>query len=491
MDRRRHGLERDLDLTPRSRRKDTVTETSHPAVLPLERALAGAAAAARPVARATHAERAAWLRATADALDAAGDELVPLAMAESHLPEARLTGELRRTTFQARLFADRLEQGLLHDVRIDHADPDWPMGPRPDLRRTRVPIGPVLVFAASNFPFAFSVFGGDTTSAIAAGCPVVVKAHPGHPELSRRTAAVVAGALAVAPGGTFALIEGEREGAQAVVDPRIKAVAFTGSTHGGRALFDLATTRPDPIPFYGELGSTNPVVVTPAGWATRAEEITTGFADSVTLGSGQFCTKPGVVLVPDADAFLGAVPELSAGPMLNERIESGFRSAAREMAAAAVVARGSVADDLSPVLFRATASDVLKRPDLLELEVFGPAALIVEYTDVPEALRVLDALPGQLTGTVHGGTGGTGDPDAPEIVARLAEHVGRVLWNQWPTGVTVSDAQHHGGPYPATTTPLTTSVGTAAAERFLRPVAFQNMAGIEALPAELRDDVPA
>ncbi|MCE0765214.1 aldehyde dehydrogenase (NADP(+)) [Pseudonocardia kujensis] len=447
----------------------------------LENALAGAAAAARAFGRTTPADRAAMLRAAADALDAAAGELVPSAMTESRLPEARLTGELARTTFQARLFADRLEQGLLHDVRVDHADPDWPMGPRPDIRRTQVPIGPVLVFAASNFPFAFSVFGGDTVSALAAGCPVVVKAHPGHPGLSRRTAAVVAPHL---PDGVFALIEGVDAGAAAVQDPRIKAVGFTGSTRGGRALFDLAASRPEPIPFYGELGSTNPVVVTPAGWAARAEEIATGFAGSVTLGSGQFCTKPGIVLVPDAEAFLAAVPELSAGPMLNERIEGGFCTAAREMAAAVTVARGEVGG--GPVLFRSTAVEVLKRPELLELEVFGPAALILEYADVPEALQVLDAVGGQLTGTVQGADT---DPDAPELVARLAEHAGRVLWNQWPTGVTVSDAQQHGGPYPATTAPTTTSVGTAAAARFLRPVAFQNIPEA-ALPAELREGAP-
>jgi NADP-dependent aldehyde dehydrogenase len=452
---------------------------------PLEQALAGVAGAARSTARTTPAERAGRLRAAAVALDAAAGELVPLAMTESRLPEARLTGELARTTFQARLFADRLEQGLLLDVRLDHAEPDWPMGPRPDLRRTQVPIGPVLVFAAGNFPFAFSVFGGDTVSALAAGCPVVVKAHPGHPELSRRTAAVVAPAF---PKGVFALIEGEDAGAAAVQDPRIKAVGFTGSTRGGRALFDLAASRPDPIPFYGELGSTNPVVVTPAGWAARAEEIATGFAGSVTLGSGQFCTKPGIVLVPDAEAFLAAVPELAAGPMLNPRIESGFCAAAGEMAAAVTVARGEVGG--GPVLFRSTVAEVLTRPALLELEVFGPAALILEYADVPEVLEVLDAVGGQLTGTVQGASVDDGaDPDGPEVVARLAEHAGRVLWNQWPTGVTVSDAQQHGGPYPATTAPLTTSVGTAAAARFLRPVAFQNVPE-EALPAELREGAP-
>jgi len=444
---------------------------------PLETALAAAAAAARSYGRTTPTERAAMLRSAADALDAAAAELVPLAMAESRLAEGRLTGELGRTTFQARLFAERLEQGALLDVHIDPADPDWGMGPRPDIRRTQVPIGPVLVFAASNFPFAFSVFGGDTVSALAAGCPVVVKAHPGHPELSRRTAALVAPHF---PDGVVALIEGEAEGAAAVQDPRIKAVGFTGSTAGGRALFDLASRRPDPIPFYGELGSTNPVVVTPAGWAARSAEIATGFAGSVTLGAGQFCTNPGVVLVPDADAFLEAVPDLSAHAMLNERIESGYRKSAAELAAAVDVARGEL--DGGPILFRAAAAEILARPELLELEVFGPAALIVEYTDVPEVLRLLDALEGQLTGTVQGAPE---DPDAGEVLARLAEHVGRVIWNEWPTGVTVSDAQQHGGPYPASTAPLTTSVGTAAAARWLRPVAFQNIPE-QHLPTELR-----
>ncbi|BBG03771.1 MULTISPECIES: aldehyde dehydrogenase (NADP(+)) [Pseudonocardia] len=446
---------------------------------PLEQALAGAADTARATARTAPGERAVRLRAAADALDAAAGELVPIAMAETRLPEARLTGELARTTFQARLFADRLEAGLLHDVRIDHADPDWPMGARPDVRRTQVPIGPVLVFAASNFPFAFSVFGGDTVSALAAGCPVVVKAHPGHPELSRRTAELVAAAF---PEGVFALIEGEQAGADAVQDPRIRAVGFTGSTRGGRALFDLAARRPDPIPFYGELGSTNPVVVTPAAWAERAGEIATGFAGSMVLGSGQFCTKPGVVLVPDADAFLDAVPELSAGPMLNERISSAYRTAAEEMAGAAEVVRGDLGSG-GPVLFRTDADAVLARPELLGQEVFGPAALVVGYAGIDQALAVLDVVGGQLTGTVQGAAD---DPDAGEVIARLAEHAGRVIWNGWPTGVTVSDAQHHGGPYPSSTAPLHTSVGTAAAERFLRPVAFQSVPDA-LLPAELRD----
>ena len=452
----------------------------------LDNVLAAASSAARVTGRSTPGQRANWLRAIADALDEAAPELVPIAKAETHLPEARLTGEVRRTTFQARLIADRLDAGDLTDVTIDPADSAWPPGPRPDLRRTHVPLGPVLVFAASNFPFAFSVAGGDTVSALAAGCPVVVKAHPGHPELSRRTAAVITDALdGSAPAGAFSLIEGEQAGADAVRDARIKAVAFTGSTRGGRALFDLAAARPDPIPFYGELGSTNPVVITPQGWAHRADEIAAGFAGSVTLGSGQFCTKPGIVFVPDIDDFLARVPDLSAGPLLNEHIDRGYLHSVEEMARYAPAGRGTVPSGApAPVLFRSKVADLSNRPELLELEMFGPAALIVGYSDLAEVLDLVDRLPGQLTATVHGAD--TPDAEESELITRLAEHAGRVLWNDWPTGVSVTDAQHHGGPYPATTSPLSTSVGTAAVQRFLRPVTFQNVPQA-ALPPELRD----
>jgi NADP-dependent aldehyde dehydrogenase len=307
--------------------------------------------------------RAEWLHAIAATLDAHAGELIPVAKRETHLPEGRLIGELARTTFQLRLLADRLAQGAVSDIRVDHADPDWPMGPRPDLRRTHVPLGPVLVFAASNFPFAFSVAGGDTASALAAGCPVVLKAHPGHPDLSRATAALVLSALtdSGAPDGTFGLIEGQQAGADAVGDPGIKAVAFTGSTAGGRALFGLATSRPEPIPFYGELGSTNPVVVTPRGWASRPDTIATGFAGSVMLGAGQFCTKPGLIFVPDVDEFLARLPDLVAGPLLNEQIAAGFLRSVTELAALTETARGAVtADEVAPVLFR-TRSSTWKR----------------------------------------------------------------------------------------------------------------------------------
>ncbi|MBE3011089.1 aldehyde dehydrogenase (NADP(+)) [Microbispora sp. NEAU-D428] len=453
--------------------------------------LAASAASARPFARTTPEERSRMLHAVAAALDAHAEELVPLAEAETHLPEPRLRGELKRTSFQARLMGDRLRQGLLADVRIDHADPGWPMGPRPDIRRTTVPLGPVLVFAASNFPFAFSVAGGDSVSALAAGCPVVVKAHPGHPRLSRRTAEVVAAALGEtgAPEGVFALIEGVAAGVAAVQDPRVRAVAFTGSLRGGRHLFDLACARDEPIPFYGELGSTNPVVITPSAWRSRAEEVARGLAASFTLGSGQFCTKPGIVLVPDASALVAALPPVHSGPMLTPGLTDGFRKSLDELSATPGVEVALVGEPLeegvpAPVVLRTTAATVLADPRILELECFGPSTLLVEYVREDEVYEVVGALRGQLTATVQAGP--DDDELALALVPLLAEHAGRVLWNDWPTGVTVSDAQQHGGPYPASTAPATTSVGTGAVARFLRPVAFQNLPDA-ALPAELRD----
>jgi NADP-dependent aldehyde dehydrogenase len=447
--------------------------------------LEAAAAARVPMRRATPEERAEWLEAAADALDAAAGELIPLAAEETHLPVPRLTGELKRTTFQARLFAGGVRSGELLPSRIDPADPAWGMGPRPDLRRTVVPIGPVLVFAASNFPFAFSVFGGDTVSALAAGCPVVVKAHPGHPRLSRRTAELVSKVL---PAGAFGLIEGVDASLEALRDPRIKAVGFTGSTKGGRALFDIAVSRPDPIPFYGELGSVNPVVVTPAAWAERGAALAEGWVGSLTLGAGQFCTNPGVVLVPDAAAFLSAVDLPQSGRMLTPGIEEGFTDAVRQVQShpgVSVAAAGPVNEQgVHASVLSVAAADVLAAPEVLGIEMFGPAGLVVGYSSEQELTEVLEAMPGQLTATIQGHSSGD-DPVAVSVADVLTDTAGRIVWNDWPTGVTVSGAQQHGGPWPATTAPTSTSVGLAAISRWQRPVAFQG-APASVLPAELR-----
>ena len=459
--------------------------------------LVRAAAAAAPAwAALAPAARAAALTAVADALDAARDELVALAQRETHLPEGRLTGELRRTTFQLRLFAEVVTEGAHLDARIDHADPDWPMGAaRPDLRRVNEPLGPVLVFAASNFPFAFSVAGGDTASALAAGCPVLLKAHPGHPALSRLTGEVVVEALrsAGAPDGTFAVLFGVEAGTAALRHPAVKAAAFTGSQHAGRALFDIAAARPEPIPFYGELGSVNPTFVTPAAARERAEEIAGGFVSSFTLGVGQFCTKPGILFVPGGSGLAErlAAAELPAGAqMLNERLHSGYVERLGELRshpAVRVLAEGDdpLGDRPGPTVLATTAGDFRAATAELAAECFGPTALVVEYDDTDELPGLATALEGQLTATVQGSEG----EDVADLVSALAGRAGRVLWNEWPTGVSVTHAQQHGGPYPATTAPSTTSVGTAAITRFLRPVAYQNMPE-QFLPEALREDNP-
>jgi NADP-dependent aldehyde dehydrogenase len=457
-----------------------MSQATDPATL--EKTLAAAAEAARPAAEATPAERARWLTAAADALDAAADDLVPLAHAETHLPAApRLTGELKRTTFQLRLFAEVLGDGEYLGATVDHADPDWPMGPRPDIRRVKTAIGPVLVFAASNFPFAFSVAGGDTASALAAGCPVVLKAHPGHPELSALTGRIVREALlaAGAPAGLFAVIFGQEEGVTALKDPRIAAASFTGSIPGGRALFDIANARPRPIPFYGELGSVNPVVVTEAAIAARGEAVAQGYAASFSLGAGQFCTKPGLVFLPEdhglTDALRSALAGAPAQPMLNDRIANGYSSQLgklREVPGVEVVAESPAeAPAFTPTLLATTGKQFLEGGDTVHEECFGPASLIVTYAGQAELLSLLDVVEPGLTATIHGE-----ESDADwirPVLPALSRVAGRLLWNDWPTGVTVSWAQQHGGPYPATTAPTTTSVGTAAIERFLRPVAWQ------------------
>lgn len=457
----------------------------------LEQALTDAAAAARPLAASEPAVRADWIRAVADALDSAADELVPIAMRESSLPEARLRGEVARSTGQLRMFADVLAEGSLLEVVIDTADAQAKPVPRPDLRRVLVPLGPVLVFAASNFPFAFSVCGGDTASALAAGCPVIVKAHPGHPELSVKTAEVMIEALRVAgaPAGTFGLIQGYDVGVTALKDSRITAAGFTGSVPAGKALHEIAATRPEPIPFYGELGSLNPVFVTQAAIDARGKDIATGYVGSFTLGVGQFCTKPGLLFVPAGhglqEQLVAAVDGVAQAPMLNDRIASGFSSGLDRLRKVEGV---RVLSESGATLLQTTVGELLERRDEILEECFGPVSIVVEYASVDELKTAVEAFEGNLTATLHAESA---DADlARELLLLLTERAGRVLWNGWPTGVAVSWAQHHGGPFPSTVGSIHTSVGVTAARRFQRPVAYQD-APDAVLPAVLQDANPA
>lgn len=431
-------------------------------------------------------ERARVITGIADALDAAADTLIPIAMEETNLPDARLRGELKRTTFQLRLFAQTAAKGEYLDVRIDRPDQDWPMGaPRPDLRRMLLPIGPVLVFSASNFPFAFSVAGGDTAAALAAGNAVLVKAHSGHPKLSDATVEVIreAAVSAGAPADLVAVIHGTQNGADALRHPLIKAASFTGSIPGGRALFDIANSRQEPIPFYGELGSVNPAFVLPQAATERGDEIAEGYLASVTGSQGQLCTKPGLLLVPEHSSIIEHLQQLPApapGKLLNTRISSGFEEDLKALSAhqgVSVLRQENTDPDegVGVSLLTTTVAELLEDPEALITEVFGPAALIATYTSTSELVELAGILKGQLTATLVGDENSQDGAIAGDLIRTVSQKAGRVLWNQWPTGVSVTYAQQHGGPYPATTAPTTTAVGTAAISRFLRPVAYQNL----------------
>nr|WP_201468791.1 aldehyde dehydrogenase (NADP(+)) [Microbacterium hydrocarbonoxydans] len=457
-------------------------------------AIVRAAAAAAPVWRRSSAtDRAAWLRAAADALDANVAELVAIADEETRLGAPRLTGEVARTSGQLRLFATVVEEGSYLELTVDDADPAA-TPPRPELRRLLTALGPVAVFSASNFPFAFSVGGGDTASALAAGNPVIVKAHSGHPRLSVRTAELVAAALdaAGAPAGSLALVEGREAGNALVQHPLIRAAGFTGSVSGGRALFDLASGRPDPIPFYGELGSINPVVITEAAVVARGEALAQGLAGSFTLGVGQFCTKPGVVFVPAGagfeDLLAAHVPSASGGPLLTERITDAFPTGLAHLEddpSVQVVAEGVEVAGVRPVALLTDARAVADRPEVLLEECFGPVTLLVRYDSDDDLHTALSRVQGSLTATLHAEP----DEDPAETLELLQERAGRVLFAGWPTGVAVTWSQQHGGPWPATTS-LHTSVGASAIRRFLRPLAFQD-APEALLPESLRDEALA
>jgi acyl-CoA reductase-like NAD-dependent aldehyde dehydrogenase len=455
--------------------------------------------------------RAEGLRAAAAALADHADELVAIAQEETGLAEARLRGELKRTGVQLRLFAQVVADGAYLDVRLDEADPDFILGPRPDLRRSLWPVGPVLNFAASNFPFAFSVAGGDTAAALAAGCPVIVKAHPGHPLLSERVAELVSAALVGAglPEATLQLVTSQDAGTALVEHPAMRAAAFTGSQRVGQLLAARAAARPDPIPFFGELGSVNPVLVSPEALRERSDDLLAGYVASVSGSAGQLCTKPGFLLIPEGtrydDAVVTAATQVPEHRLLNPSIADGYERRVGQVLGVdgvRVVHAGGFRRDadgqawVTPT-FVAVPLELLRSagPALLD-EAFGPFSVIVEY---PVGARstgeltaelgtaVAELFPGNLTLTLHLGSGET-DGEWASLVARLARHAGRILLGGWPTGVAVTPAMQHGGPWPATTTDGT-SVGTAAIGRFLRGVAFQD-APQELLPLPLRDDNP-
>ncbi|MEV8443434.1 aldehyde dehydrogenase (NADP(+)) [Actinosynnema sp. NPDC051121] len=436
-------------------------------------------------------ERASVLDAVADALDASSASLVELAEAETALGLPRLTTELKRTTNQLRLFGEVLREGSYVEATLDSANPDI-IPPRPVLRRMLRPLGTVGVFAASNFPFAFSVAGGDTASALAAGCPVIVKAHPSHPRTSHETARIVA---SVVPAGVFGIVHGQQAGVTLVKHPAIKAVGFTGSTAGGRALFDLANSRPDPIPFYGELGSVNPTVVLPDAAAARPDAFAAEFVGSLTLGVGQFCTNPGLLFAPASlvPALAAAVTSATGGPMLNSRMCDAYRSGTDALAAsglADLVASGNAPREgwsVEPRLFQVPVATFADNLEKLTEEHFGPAAIVVTYTDPADLETVLPRLPGTLTGTVHAAE--SEHEAAGRVGETLRPVVGRLIFNGWPTGVAVAWGMHHGGPWPATTNPLHTSVGATSIRRWVAPVTYQSWPDA-LLPAELRDGNP-
>lgn len=454
----------------------------------------------------TNEERAAFLDKIADEIMALGDKLIERCMKETGLPQPRLIGERGRTVNQLKMFAQVVREGSWVDARIDTAIPDRQPVPKPDIRRMLVPLGPAGIFGASNFPLAFSVAGGDAASALAAGCPVVVKAHPAHPGTSELVGhAVIKSAKETnMPHGVFSLLHGRSNdvGKAMVNHPLAKAIGFTGSFAGGKALFDAAMKREEPIPVYAEMGSTNPVFLLPGALKEKAVQIAAGLAASVTLGVGQFCTNPGVVIVVEngepalTNEFVkhaaAAFAETAAGTMLTENIKNAYESGlethqrVENVTVEAVGKPGNNTCSGVPHLLKTTAANFLNYPELAD-EVFGPSTVLVIASDKSEALDAARALKGHLTATLHGT--GADLEQYRDLTGILETKVGRLLLNGFPTGVEVCASMQHGGPFPATTDSRTTSVGTAAIVRFARPVCYQGFSQ-EMLPEELKDDNP-
>lgn len=469
----------------------------------VNRAAAKAAAAFQVYRKKSGVEKAIFLEAIADEITALGDELIDICCAESALPKPRITGEAGRTTGQLRMFANLLREGSWVDARIETANPERTPIPKPDLRYMQVGLGPVVVFGASNFPLAFSVAGGDTASALAAGCPVIVKAHPAHPATSELVGKAVQKAAKATgmPDGVFSLLHDFSIDVanQLVTHPEIKAVGFTGSFKAGKAIFDLANRREVPIPVYAEMGSTNPVFILPELLTNQSDTFSKGFAASVTMGVGQFCTNPGMLIYEDSPAvkeFTGKLEEhftqSNGGVMLAPNIYKAYNAGVAHHTATEGVetlAKGNLSDatnTASPVLFK-TNSKVLQANPHLSEEIFGPASIVVEAISKEDVLEIARNLSGHLTATVHGTEN---DLLAyKELFDILDQKVGRVIINGFPTGVEVNSAMVHGGPFPATADGRSTSVGTAAIFRFTRPVSYQNMPQA-LLPDELKDANP-
>lgn len=431
------------------------------------------------------AQRAALLDGLAAALEADREALVALADRETALGAGRLNGELDRTAFQLRRFADMARRGVPFEVLDDPAMPGAPPVGHPAMVLQRVPLGPVAMFAASNFPFAFSVLGGDTASALAAGCPVVVKAHPGHPQLSQRVFGLIQRVLAEQglPAGLVGMVQGAGVdvGVSLIRHPLVAAGAFTGSTRGGAALQAEANARPRPIPFYGELGSINPVLALPAALAAKGTDLATTLAASIAMGCGQFCTNPGLIVLVDgaeSDAFVASLTDALRAQQPHAMLTGGMRQAFasgvdhwRTLGAATLVQQPDNGLAPGPQLLQVPAARFLAQPALHD-EVFGPASLIVRAASTAEVLQVLAAVAGSLTVTVWGADADTAENRA--LVRGAMAIAGRVLFAGVPTGLAVTAAQQHGGPWPASTAPMTTSVGDAALNRFLRPVCLQD-----------------
>lgn len=446
-------------------------------------------------------EKAAFLRAIAEEIEALGNEVIQTAMKEAHLPEARLLGERGRTCFQLRSFADLVDEGSWVDATIDTAMPDRQPLPKPDVRKISVPIGPVVVFGASNFPFAYSTAGVDPSSAWAAGCPVVVKAHPGHPETSELVATAIRKAIARTgmPEGVFGHVHstGFEAGQALVMHPLTKAVGFTGSFAGGKALFDLANQRPEPIPVFAEMGSTNPVFLLPDALTQNAEGIAKQYAGSITLGMGQFCTKPGLIFgieSPQLQTFIetlsATIQTINPQPMLHDGIAKAFRAKRQQVLEGTHLEaeNAQTNSDLEGIPSVATVSGAAFLANkTLHQEVFGPFSLVVKCRDIDELRAIVGHLEGQLTSTFMATD--TDLRNYADVMQSVSLLCGRLVLNSVPTGVEVCPAMQHGGPFPSSTDGRFGSVGAHAIRRFVRPLSYQGFAD-EFLPDELKNANP-